>query len=156
MPVDAFALARGAAQPVTSKQEAEKLWEPRFIGEIVAGKDPRRPPAPPSPEGMSVADFLDQYYERYVVAEGLRSVASIRSRIAALKDALRTLPVAALERTETIEEFKRQYGQTRSIAGRVSGHDPHGVGVARATCSRHRADAHTSPWPCESGEARGD
>ena len=37
MPVDAFALARGATQPVTSKQEAEKVWEPRFIGEIVAG-----------------------------------------------------------------------------------------------------------------------
>ena len=35
MPVDAFALARGATQPVTSKQEAQKVWEPQFIGEIV-------------------------------------------------------------------------------------------------------------------------
>ena len=116
MPVDSFALARGAAQPVTSKQEGEKVWEPKFIGEIVAGKDPRRPPAPPTPDGMTVADFLYQYVERYVVAEGLRSVASIRSRIAALKDALGALPVAALESTETIEDFKRQYGQARSIA----------------------------------------
>jgi hypothetical protein len=40
MPVDTFALARGAKQPVTSKQEAEKVWEPKFIGEIVAGIDP--------------------------------------------------------------------------------------------------------------------
>jgi len=39
MPVDAFALTRGATQPVTSKQEAEKTWEPKFIGEIVGGKD---------------------------------------------------------------------------------------------------------------------
>lgn len=116
MPVDAFALVRGAKQPVASKQEAEKVWEPKFIGEIVAGKDPRKAPAPPVPEGTTVADFLDQYFERYVVAEGLRSVASIRSRVAALKDAIGDLPVAALERAETIEDFKREYGKTRSIA----------------------------------------
>ena len=116
MPVDAFALVRGATQPIKSKQEAEKVWEPKFIGEIVAGRDPRTPPAPPAAAGMTIADFLDQYLERYVVAEGLRSVASIRSRIAALKDALGALPVAAVERTETIEDFKRQYGQARSIA----------------------------------------
>src|SRR5437588_421406 len=83
MPVDAFALVRGATQPVSSKQEAEKVWEPKFIGEIVSGRDPRKPPAPPAAEGMTVADFLDQYYERYVVAESLRSIASIRSRLAA-------------------------------------------------------------------------
>jgi len=56
---------------------------------------------------MTVAGFLDQYFERYVVAESLRSIASIRSRVAALKDALGTLPVTALERTDTIEDFKR-------------------------------------------------
>src|SRR5687768_7906775 len=43
MPVDDFALARGATAPVTSKQEAEKVWEPKFIAEIVSGKDPRVP-----------------------------------------------------------------------------------------------------------------
>lgn len=116
MPVDAFALVRGATQPVLSKQEAEKVWEPRFIGEIVAGKDPRKAPAPPVPQGTTVADFLDQYFERYVVAEGLRSVASIRSRVTALKDAIGELPVAALERAETIEDFKGEYGKTRSVA----------------------------------------
>src|SRR3989442_1487319 len=81
MPVDGFALVRGATQPVSSKQEAEKVWEPKFIGEIVAGKDPRKAPAPPVPEGTTVSNFLDQYFERYVVAESLRSVASIRSRV---------------------------------------------------------------------------
>jgi hypothetical protein len=40
MPVDDFALARGATAPVTSKQEAEKVWHPKFIAEIVSGKDP--------------------------------------------------------------------------------------------------------------------
>ena len=33
--------ARGATAPVTSKQEAEKVWEPKFIAEIASGKDPR-------------------------------------------------------------------------------------------------------------------
>src|SRR5438128_11398715 len=108
MPVDAFALIRGATQPVSSKQEAEKVWEPKFIGEIVSGRDPRKPPAPPAAEGMTVADFLEQYYERYVVAESLRSIVSIRSRLAALKEGLGTLPVNALERTDTIEDFKRE------------------------------------------------
>ena len=116
MPVDGFALVRGATQPVSSKQEAEKVWEPKFIGEIVAGKDPRKAPAPPVPEGTTVSNFLDQYFERYVVAESLRSVASIRSRVGALKDALGELPIAALERAETIEDFKRDYGKARSIA----------------------------------------
>ena len=60
MPVDAFALTRGATQPVTSKQEAEKTWEPKFIGEIVAGRDPRKPPAPPAQAGLTVATFLDR------------------------------------------------------------------------------------------------
>jgi integrase len=113
MPVDAFALVRGATQPVSSKQEAEKVWEPKFIGEIVAGRDPRKPPAA---EGMTVTRFLDQYCERYVLAESLRSAASIRSRLAALKMSLGTLPVSALERTDTIEDFKREYGQARSLA----------------------------------------
>jgi integrase len=115
MPVDAFALVRGSKQPVSSKQEAEKVWEPKFIGEIVSGKDPHKPPAPATPVGMTVADFLDQYYERYVVAESLRSAASIRSRLGGLKDALGELPVAVLEQTETIEDFKHAYSQTRTI-----------------------------------------
>src|SRR6516225_7641104 len=116
MPVDAFALVRGATQPVSSKQEAEKVWEPKFIGEIIAGKDPHKPPAPTVADGKTVAEFLDQYYERYVVAESLRSVGSIRSRLRSLKDALGNLPVATLERPETIEDFKHEYGKTRSVA----------------------------------------
>src|SRR5947208_8507460 len=41
MPVDDFALVRGATEPITSKQTAEHVWEPKFVGEIVAGRDPR-------------------------------------------------------------------------------------------------------------------
>ncbi len=109
MTVDAFALPRGATQPVRSKQEAEKIWEPKLIGEIVAGRDPRKPPTPEATvkQGMTVADFLDLYYDRYVVAESLRSAASIRSRLNAVKSVLGALPAKSLERTEPIEDFKR-------------------------------------------------
>ena len=116
MPVDAFALTRGATQPVTSKREAEKVWEPKFIGEIVTGRDPRKPPAPVTNKAMTVAQFLDQYYDRYVVTESLRSIASLRSRLGALKAALGNLPVLELERIDPIEDFKRAYGETRSVA----------------------------------------
>ena len=42
MLVDDFALMRGATEPVTSKQTAERVWEPKFLAEIVAGGDPRQ------------------------------------------------------------------------------------------------------------------
>jgi hypothetical protein len=44
--VDDFALARGAKERITVKQTAEKLWEPRFLAEIIAGRDPRVSPKP--------------------------------------------------------------------------------------------------------------
>ena len=36
MRVDDFALARGATESVASKQTAEHVWEPKFLGEIVS------------------------------------------------------------------------------------------------------------------------
>ncbi len=51
MRVDDFAIARGATEPVTSKQTAERVWEPKFLGEIMAGRDPRIPPTKPAPAG---------------------------------------------------------------------------------------------------------
>src|SRR5437667_5165832 len=42
MPVDDFALARGATAPITSKQNAEHVWEPKFLAEIMAGREPAR------------------------------------------------------------------------------------------------------------------
>jgi hypothetical protein len=43
MPVNDLALARGATAPVASTQEAENVWEAKFIAEIVSGKDPPDP-----------------------------------------------------------------------------------------------------------------
>ena len=46
MRVDDFAVARGATETVMSKQTAERVWEPRFLAEIMAGRDPRVAPTP--------------------------------------------------------------------------------------------------------------
>lgn len=74
MRVDDFALARGATEPVDSKQAAEHVWEPKFLAEIIAGRDPHVPPdTRPAAAGMTVAEFLDCYYTSDVEADGLRA-----------------------------------------------------------------------------------
>jgi hypothetical protein len=40
MRVDEFALARGATEPISSKQTAERVWEPKFLGDIISGLNP--------------------------------------------------------------------------------------------------------------------
>src|ERR1700682_4703038 len=99
MPVDDFALPRGATAPVTTKQEAEKLWEPKFIAEIVAGRDthvaPERETA--TTDGpASVAELLDVYRTRYVEVEPLKSRPTILSRLNVLASALGEVRAQAL------------------------------------------------------------
>lgn len=117
MPVDDFALARGATTPVTSKQEAEKVWEPRFIAEVVSGRDPRVGPNPPDavPRPLTVAALLDIYRTRYVNVEPLKSRAGILSQLNVLAAHLGDLPATALERPDAIEDFKARYAN-RAIA----------------------------------------
>ena len=102
MPVDDFALARGATAPVTSKQEAEKVWEPRFIAEIVSGKDPRVPIERETKfeRPTTVADLLKLYRTRYVEVEPLKSRAGMLSQLNVLSAKLGTLPATALERPD--------------------------------------------------------
>lgn len=117
MPVDDFAITRGASGPVTSKQEAEKVWLPKFLAEIGAGQDPRQPRVlAPRTGPMSVAEFLDCYYERYVVAEQLKSRSSIASRLKVLTTRLGALPVTELARVDIIQDFKIAYSREVSLA----------------------------------------
>src|SRR6266851_1593877 len=117
MPVDEFALPRGATEPITSKQTAERVWEPRFLGEIVAGRDPRVPPTTQhAAVGLSVAEFLDRYHTSYVEAEGLRSSATIHGRLKAAKRSLGDMPVTALEKASEILRFKAEYRHGHQIA----------------------------------------
>jgi integrase len=117
MPVDDFAFARGATAPVKSKQEADKVWEPKFISEVSSGKDPR---IAPHREGVTeqpatVADLLALYRTRYVHVEPLKSRDRMLSQLNVLTGELGELPTRALERPDAIEEFKARYGN-RAIA----------------------------------------
>ena len=118
MLVDEFAIARGATEPITVKQTAEKVWEPKFLGEIIAGRDPRIPPGKPrAAEGaLSVSTFLDQYYTNYVEAEGLKSADTIRGHIKALKASLGELPVTVLEKPAEISRFKAEHRRCHEVA----------------------------------------
>lgn len=117
MPVNEFAIPRGATEPIKSKQTAERVWEPKFLAEIMAGGNPHRSPTKPKPEGvLTVADFLDQYFTNYVEAEGLKSAETVRGHIKQLKESLGDLPVTALEKPGEIARFKGQYRKGRALA----------------------------------------
>src|SRR5262245_46089540 len=96
MRVDEFAVLRGATEPVTSKQVAERIWAPKFLGEIMAGRDPRViPNKPGTTDVLTVGEFLDRYQTNYVEAEGLKSAETIAGHLKALKGSLGDLPVTA-------------------------------------------------------------
>jgi hypothetical protein len=127
MRVDEFAIARGAPEPVTSKQTAERVWEPKFIAELMAGKDPRVSPLPSKKNDavFTVSAFLDQYRTNYVEAEGLKSAGTVAGHIKALKAALGELPVVALEKPAEIARFKAAYRHGHAVARRAAGHPTH-------------------------------
>lgn len=118
MNVDDFALVRGATEPVTSKQVAERVWEPKFVAEIVAGRDPRIPPLllRPAEATLTVAELLDRYYEQYVEAGALRSKGSIRSRLTSVAATIGKLPAAVLETVDGIHVFRSAYRQGREVS----------------------------------------
>ncbi len=117
MPVDDFALVRGATEPVTSKQTAERVWKPKFLAEIVAGGDPRRQRKATAPvKEVTVGEFLDRYYAEYVEPEGLKSTVTIQGQLKALKASLGDLPVVALEKPADIARFKAEFRKGRKVA----------------------------------------
>jgi integrase len=110
MPINDFAVPRmepGKQRPIESMEEARD-WERLFIGEIKAGRDPRRAPSTQRPaiDLQHVAGFLDAYFERQAKPAGLRSIATVRSRIKVLKQYFGELTVKALEDSELINRFK--------------------------------------------------
>ena len=107
-----FALARGR-QISRSKQTAEHMWEPKFLGEIVSGKDPRVTPEQKGKRGATktVADLFDLYRTRYIDVEPLKSRATAVSQLRILSAELGRLPVTALERPDAIESYGAADGQ---------------------------------------------
>src|SRR5206468_2990092 len=102
VPVNEFAIPRmdpGKQRPIQSLEEARD-WERIFIGEVKAGRDPRRPRTPRRPTDVApkdIASFLDEYVERCAKPAGLKSEKSLCSRIAVLKKYFGDLPLDSLE-----------------------------------------------------------
>jgi integrase len=113
VPVNEFAIPRmdpNKQRPIASLEEARD-WERVFIGEIKAGRDPRRPrPVQKSSDTApkDVAGFLDAYVERCVRPAALKSVNSTCSRIDVLKKHMGELPLDALEEPDVINRFKSE------------------------------------------------
>ena len=132
MPVNDFALPRGAALPVTTKQEALSRWEPEFKAMIGRGEDPTVPPAPPAESAtMTVAKFLTDYESKYVDVEPLKSRSSIKSRLKTLKEHLGSLPLKDLEKPGPIDDVKQNYkGRKQATLNRLLGQLRHAINWA--------------------------
>jgi hypothetical protein len=117
MRVDDFALVRGATEPIASKQTAERVWEPKFLGEITSGRDPRTLPAVTKASvGLIVAEFLDLYHSNYIEAEGLSDPVTPKGHLEAIKATVGDLPVTALEKPADVLRFKAVYRKGREVA----------------------------------------
>jgi len=105
MPVDDFAFARGATTSIASKQEAEKVWQPKFIGEIASGKDPRIVPkrVNDGTRATTVTELLRLYRERYVDVEPLKSRSWIISQLWVLTKELGDLPRLSLADEDQVQ-----------------------------------------------------
>ena len=112
MPANEFAVPRmepGKQRPIQSMEEARD-WERLFIGEIKAGRDPRRPPMPTEARDDAARrtspSFLDAYLERCVKPAGLRSIKRSAAASQCSRTHLGELPLDALEEPDEINRFK--------------------------------------------------
>jgi hypothetical protein len=116
-----FAIPRmepGKQRPIESIDEA-RHWERLFIGELKAGRDPRRTPEVEEPVDLdlqTVGGFLDAYFERQVRPAAPRSLSSIQSRIKVLKEQFGELPLKRLERPDDINRFKSDSAYAKRVA----------------------------------------
>ncbi|HSL20473.1 MAG TPA: site-specific integrase [Vicinamibacterales bacterium] len=123
MAANDFAIPRmepSQQRPIQSIEEA-RHWERLFIGEIHAGRHPRRPRTRRTTTDAApknVAALLDAYMERCVKPAGLRSFRSVQSRVSVLKEYLGELPLDALEEPDEINRFKTEsdYAEEVEIA----------------------------------------
>lgn len=111
MSVDEFALARGAKRPVATKHEAEKIWWPLFVGEVMSGRDPRIPPRRPENSAKTIAEYIDAYIQDYVDLVPLRSRTSKRNSCLILKRLIGHYGLQMLEAPAPAEDVRRKYRQ---------------------------------------------
>jgi integrase len=98
-------MAAGERHLVTSKQEAERVWEARFLAEIMAGRDPRdQEQENKQKRSLTIAEFSAEYLTRHCEAQGLHLV-SVGQRLNRIKANLGARPIRDLENPLTIEDF---------------------------------------------------
>jgi transposase len=120
MAANDFAVPRmepGKQRPIESMDEARQ-WERLFIGELHAGREPRRPRkrrAASDTTPKTVGAFLDACMERCVKPAGLRSLSSVQSRASVLKQYLGDLPLDALEEPDEINVFKTESNYAEEV-----------------------------------------
>jgi integrase len=116
MPLNDFAFARGADHVVTAKQEAERVWEPLFVGEILAGHDPRTGPASrPVPVDSTIGDYIAKYLSEHVESLPSTRRRNKRSTCRGLLRAIAQLPFAAMETARPAETIRAFY-RLRAVA----------------------------------------
>ena len=100
-----------------SKQNAEHVWEPKFLAEIMAGRDPHVAPSVLKPAvGLTVAGFLDLYFTNYVEAEGLSDPVTVNSRMFICKVAEKLTADTsqlAVRRQELVDQIKTAKSRAR-------------------------------------------
>jgi integrase len=118
--VNAFAAPRmdtADLHRVTSKEEAQKVWEPLFLQEVAAGRDPRVPPAKEVDGPKNIAALLADYRRDYVEAEALPSMRTMLSELRQIERCTGPLDLVALETPLAAEELKRRF-RHRAVATR--------------------------------------
>jgi hypothetical protein len=107
-----FAVPRmdpGKQRPIQSMEEARQ-WERLFIGEIQAGRDPRRPRIKRAAHDIApknVAAFLDTYMDRYVASRAAKHLVGPESCSGA-QAIPGGLPLDALEEPDEINRCKTE------------------------------------------------
>ena len=99
MKVDDF-----AKKLVPSKTEAAEVWLPKFIAEVLEGRDPARVDVASSDQ-MTVGEFVPLYVERHCVAEGL-NLDSLRQRLGVIERRFGAQPLRVLQDPDPIEALK--------------------------------------------------
>jgi integrase len=104
---------------VTSKEEAQKVWLPRFTQEILAGRDPRVPPARQEVADcpVTIRGLITDYKKDYVEVENLPSKRTMLSELRQIERWVGSLDLGALEGPKAAEELKRRY-RHRAVATR--------------------------------------
>lgn len=103
----------GKQRPVMSMEEARD-WEWRFIGEVKAGRDPRRPLRPAAALSLdNVSGFLDAYFARCVKPERLMPAAETRGMLGRIEDLRKRLrPLAKSKNSSYSQSCKCSHSPT--------------------------------------------